>query len=508
MNRMDLSPTPLELERDLERVLDMKAAVQRHFILEENRLDVLAKVIGYKVYEFHALLVHLLKRARAEGKYWRLWLAPRGAGKSTIVTVSDCVHQILRDKDIRILIGSRTSEQAEGILGAIKGGLKTQRFCELFGDLQGEQWDKSKITVSTREREFMEPTIMALGAGGAVASKHFDMIKADDLVDEENARTEGERKKIWTFVYKTMVPTLLMVRSNGEPGEFDAVGTRYDPLDIYNYFKSNDSNFDGSTFEIPALVNPETGEPDVSGVSICEELLPAAALKQRRTTTPSVHFDSQMQQSTSLMVEGDIFKAKYFQHYEASPKELVKAAGLMVWAAQDLAIAELKEHDEYADYVVGIDIKDKSGLKIYLLDCFHGRVPYAEQMSRVEYIFDTWDPIRLGIETNAFQKARLGSVYREFGSTIGDRCVPMMTLKSKVTRAWKLNSHYENGRIFHRAHAEEDLERQLLTFPNGPNDDLFDALDLAVTLGTILGAKKRRKEKVGIFGAKRPSRAF
>lgn len=505
---MDLSPTALDLTKDLERVLDMKAAVQRNLILEEGRLDVLAGVIGYDVLDFHALLIHLLKRARAGGKFWRLWLAPRGSGKSTIVTVSDCIHQILQDKNVRILIGSRTSEQAEGILNAIKGGLKTQRFCELFGDLQGEQWDKSKITVNTREKEFMEPTVMALGAGGAVASKHFDMIKADDLVDEENARTEGERKKIWTFVYKTMIPTLLMRRSNGEPGEFDAVGTRYDPLDIYNYFEQTDSNFKGSTFKIPALVNPETGEPDVSGVSICEKYLPAAALKQRRTTTPSVHFDSQMQQSTSLMIEGDIFKPKNFRHYEEVPQDLVKAHGLMVWAAQDLAIAEMKEHDEYADYVIGIDIKGKQGIRIYLLDNFHGRIPYSQQMARVEYIFDTWDPVRLGIEANAFQKARLGSVYRELGDVIGDRCVPMMTLKSKVTRAWKLNAHYENGRIFHRAHAEEDLERQLLTFPNGPNDDMFDALDLAVTLGTVLGAKKKRKERVGVFGAKRPSRSL
>ena len=40
-----------------------------------------------------------------------------------------------------------------------------------------------------------EATVSALGASGAVVSKHFDIIIGDDLVGFENARTEAQRKE-------------------------------------------------------------------------------------------------------------------------------------------------------------------------------------------------------------------------------------------------------------------------------------------------------------------------
>jgi len=494
------APSAQELQLELDRLYNAKAALQRKLILEDRRLDVLARVIGYQILPFHWLLI---QAKRALPGPWRMYLAPRGFGKSTILTVTDSVLLPLVQPNVRILIGSRTRDQAKDILTEVQGAFEVERFLELFGDLKGSKWGTGEATIKTRTRSFKEPTWMATGADGAVTSKHFDHVKADDLIDEKNSRAEGERERLVTFFYKTLVPALMMVRDDNTPGELDLVGTRYNPEDLFHHCEENDPKFKGNICEVPALVNPETGEIDPEGVSVCEEMAPTEDLRALRVSMGSANFDSQYQQSTKRM-KGSIFRDEMFQHYDEAPKALVKAKELKVWAGCDLAIGESEQGDEYADAVIGID--DRRGydaLDIYLLAIFHMHIPYDQQIARAKFIFDEWDPIRFGIESNAFQKSRLYAVYMALGERIGDRCVPVPTMKDKVTRAWKLSARYENGRIWHPRRGAQKLEDQLLAFPRGKFDDAFDALDLAVALGTVFGARRKRKNKVGLFGARR-----
>lgn len=503
-----------ELSAELDNIRNMKAELQRKLVLEERRLDVLARILGYEVYPFHRILIDSRRRMRGP---WRLYLAPRGLGKSTILTVVDGVAQALWEPNIRILIASRVKDQSADMLSEIQGCFELDDFVDLFGDLRGDKWGTGAATLSTRTKKYKEPTYMAAGADGPVTSKHFDLIKADDLVDEKNARTDGERRRIHVFFYKTLVPTLLLRRPDGTPGEIDLIGTRYHPGDLYALAGgdgrpgSGDPKFEGNVCEVPALVDPETGQGSPEGVSICPEMAPTEDLKSMRLSMGSAHFDSQMQQNTARM-KGDIFKDDFWRHYDEDPHDLAERLELKVWAAQDLAVAEDEQQCEYADAVVGIDDRDPTALGIYLLDRFHKRIPYSQQILRIGYVFKEWDPIRLGIEANALQKHRVNAAYRdvellewlrELGIDIGGRVVPIITHKDKVTRAWKLAARYEAGRVFHRRGVHADVEDHLAAFPNGSLDDMFDAIDLAVTLGCVMRAKKRRKRKLGVFGVRR-----
>lgn len=487
------------LQRELDHVLDAKAELQRKLIVEEGRLDVLALVLGYKVLPFHLLLIKAKRLLRGP---WRLYLAPRGLGKSTILTVVDSVMIPLQFPDVRILIASRVKDMAKDLLSEIQGCFENERFVDLFGDLRGDKWGTGEATVKTRVKKWKEPTWLAAGADGPVTSKHFDHIKADDLVDEKNARTEGERARIHTFMYKTLVPTLMHVRDDGSPGEIDMIGTRYHPDDLYARAEEVDPKFQGNVCEVPALLNPETGERDPGGVSVCPEMAPTADLKAMRISMGSAHFDSQMQQNTDRM-RGDIFKDEFFRYYEGDPHALVRAKDLKVWAAQDLAIAEDEQHCEYADAVIGVDDADPDSLVVYLLDRFHRRVPYVQQIARVTYLYEEWEPIRIGIEANALQKHRIDAVYAQLGAEIGQLCKPIFTHKDKVTRAWKLSARYERGGVYHRKQVHQDVEDQLVSFPNGRLDDMFDALDFAVTLGCVTRARRRRQKPLGVLGGRR-----
>lgn len=495
---MSSIPTAEELQGDLGRILQMKAEAQRKLVLEDRRLDVLARILGYDVLPFHWILIQAKRRLPGP---WRMFLAPRGSGKSTILTIVDSVLLPLVEPNIRVLIGSRVKDQSKDILGEIQGCFEVERFLELFGDMKGEKWGTGEATIKTRTRKFKEPTWLAAGADGPVTSKHFDVIKADDLVDEKNARTEGERERIHTFFYKTLVPTLMLVRADGTRGEI-IMGTRYHPEDVYTRLE-DDAKVRGNVCEVPALVNEETGERDANGVSVVPEILPTDDLKDLRISMGSAHFDSQYQQSTKRM-KGDIFKNDMFRYTEEKPFDLIRSLELKVWAACDLAVTEeqIKKNDDYSDAVIGVDDRDPATLYVYVLEMFAGKIPYTQQIARSAYIFEKWDPIRFGIEANAFQKSRLFAVYRELGGDIGDRCVPVVTLVDKVTRAWKLSARYEAGRIYHRKNdlMTERLEEQLVGFPKVKRDDMFDSLDIAVQLGCVLRARKKRKKKVGLFG--------
>jgi predicted phage terminase large subunit-like protein len=487
-----------DAQREIQHCLALRAAAQKKLVLEERRLDVLATILGYRVHPFHALLIRAKRELPGP---WRMFLAPRGAGKSTILTVVDCVLLALTDPDVRILIASRVKDQAKDLLTEVQGCFERERFVELFGDLRGDKWGTGEATIRTRTRKWKEPTWLAAGADGPVTSKHFDHIKVDDLVDEKNSRTDGEREKIHVFFYKTLVPCLVHVRDDGRPGEIDVVGTRYHPDDEYGRLMSVDPKFKGNVCEVPALVDPVTGERNPLGVSVVPEILPTDDLKALRVSMGPAHFDSQFQQTTARL-RGDIFNCDVFQYFDDDPADLVEKKQLKVWAACDLAIGEHEKSDEYADAVVGVDDRNPSSLDVYLLEIFHGRVPYTVQIARAREIFERWDPIRFGIEANAFQKSRLFSVYRELGEEIGDRCVPVTTLTDKVTRAWKLSARYEAGRIWHRRNdrGTDDYEEQLVGFPRGKHDDMFDAVDLAVALGCVVRARKKRERHVGVFG--------
>lgn len=490
--------TAERLQRELDDVMRMRNAAVKRLILEERRLDVLAVLLGYKVYPFHAMLIEAY---RAIPGPWRLVLAPRGCGKSTILTVVDCVLRPLLDPDVRICLVSSVVVQSKDMLEEVEGCFENERFVDVFGDLRGDNWAREQATVRTRRKRWKEPTFLVSGQDGPVTSKHFDVLKCDDLVTEKNSRSQTEREKTTTFLYKTAVPTLLRVRADGSAGELDVIGTLYDPEDTYHRLMEDDPAFEGNVVQVPALVNPFTGAPDVAnGVSVVPEILPSDDLRALRVSMGSAHFDSQFQQSTARM-KGAIFKDEMFLHFDDDPEDLVRRLELKVWAACDLAIGEREESDEYADVVVGVDDRT-SDLVAYVLEVFHGRIPYTVQIARASYIFERWSPIRFGIEANAFQKSRLGSVYRELGSEIGDRCVPVVTLTDKVTRAWKLSARYEAGRVLHRKAdlATDALEEQLTGFPRKKHDDMFDALDLAVALGCVLRARRKRSRKVGIFG--------
>ena len=105
-----------ELKEYLDRYRKVSDEWLRRQILENDRIDILCtEFLGLEIKPLHEELL------RFQFKYNEtLQLVYRGAGKSTVCTVAKCIHLLLKNPNLRILIASRTQTKAESFLREIK----------------------------------------------------------------------------------------------------------------------------------------------------------------------------------------------------------------------------------------------------------------------------------------------------------------------------------------------------------------------------------------------------
>ena len=445
------------LVEDLYATEEARKEWLRKAILEYNRVDLLCtEILGLQLKPFHkALQIHCLRNKQS------LQLAFRGGGKSTTLTVALTIFTILKNRDVRILITSKTHQFAKNILKEIKGHLEgNETLIEIFGDLIGPTWGSSEIIVKGRSKVFKEPTITTIGAEGQVIGMHYDMIWCDDLIDEKNARTKYMREQVKVFFYKTLLPTL-------EPGgELHVVGTRYHYADLYGHLMENEMEH---TTQIVPVLNEKGQTPWP------EKFSPEEAMR-RRKAMGLVIFNTQMQCDADGM-KGEIFQIDYMP--EVSRKTI--PADAKVFLGVDLSTGE------GADYfaIVAVAI---SGAHVWVLDHYQGMLRYSAQAKKIADWWDRFSPVKCGIETNAYQAVIAQTLEENSPHVLVKK---IHTSKDKVSRAIKLSARHEEGNVFY-VFGNQPLISHLVLFPKADNDDMFDALDHAIFTG--LG-KRRRKRK-------------
>ncbi|NQU08509.1 MAG: hypothetical protein HQ583_08105, partial [Candidatus Abyssubacteria bacterium] len=342
----------------------------------------MARLLGCEVAPVHE------RMAGAAGPDRSLVLAPRGFGKSTLLSVVRCIFEIVRSPDVRILLASSTQAQAEAFVREVRGHMERNSiFRILFGDLVGPKWTDRQLIVGKRRRIAKEPTIFATGVGGALVSRHFDVVICDDVVDEENSRTESRRQKLRTWFFKVLLPCL-------EPdGRLSVLGTRYHYRDLYGHMI--ESGFMPSATVIRAI--------DAEGKSPWPEKFSVKRLEQIRREAGTVIFNAQYQNDTETM-KGAVFKDKWLQFYDAAPQSL------RIFQGVDLAIATHAGADFFSIVTVGVD----EWRNIYVLDCYKARLSFLQQTAAILERFERFDPIKVAIESNAYQAAQVERV-RELG---------------------------------------------------------------------------------------------
>ena len=181
---------------------------------------------------------------------------PPGSGKSTLFTCDIVTWLIVRDRSIRIQIGSRTERQARMYVNRVKRALEREAplradaeslakglafdaeacLVDDYGafkpDGRSDLWAQNALVVRQQDQTMIddkEPTLSAWGQDSGFLGGRFDFIVWDDLVDQRNTRTEESREKLVEW-FTTEAETRL------EPGgAFILQGQRIHRNDLYRY---------------------------------------------------------------------------------------------------------------------------------------------------------------------------------------------------------------------------------------------------------------------------------
>jgi phage terminase large subunit-like protein len=491
----------------LRQLVDRQKETVRRIIVRGGRVDLLAELLGYVVHPVAhlSILRHQMTHRRS------LTLAPRGGGKTLMGTVTKAIHLLVRNPRTKGLIVSKTEGNAEGMLRTVRSHIESgERFRWVFGDLVGKRpWNDSEILLKDLPED-VTSTITAVGIGGALPSKHFDWILADDLIELDSARSETERRKTLDWFMTVAMPTLNPPSSTDpDVGQLHVLGTRYHPDDIYSTFKNG--MMKGATLEIAALARGNDPALPDEERSFWEERFSTKHLIEMRdpiTGIGLVAFNSQMQQNTEAM------KGKIFQYDDCNvceEEKLPDPKKCILYVGTDLAIRQRKKDDRFALVAILVD-EQKPDPHIWVVGYYSGQLRILEQKEKIvafalamrkKFLQPEHTKTRIGIESNGYQEGQIQLTEKEIRDNgLPLEVIPINTTRDKEVRAQRLAPIFQRGRV-HFVKGLDLLVDEIVQMPDGAHDDGFDALDAAMTLGVRGTRRKVRTRKLGVIGVSR-----
>jgi predicted phage terminase large subunit-like protein len=479
----------------------------KDLIINHQRIDLLVtEVLKFELKPFH---LQMLQFQIIHPN--NLQLVFRGAGKSTMCTVAKAIWYMCAWPDVRIVIASKTIGQSQARLKEIKSILENNELLiEIFGEFYNKKiWNAREIEIAQRKSHDATPTIKCIGADGSSAGFHFDVEFSDDLIDKKNSWSDKTRDEVDEWYNSTFTPML-------DPPDpkypfrhhRHRVGTRYHYLDQYGrWIKRNEELIKAG--EEPLMdVNIVPALHPVSGKSPWPERFSVKHLLKIKRAIGTIAFSAQYLNSTDAM-KGEIFDIDDCQavSWEDVVKPLYESGKMSTFMGVDLAISEKEEADDFAIVIIGKIVLDNK-YRFYILDSYNGKLKFTQQTNKIVQMAKKWDCQGIGIDSVAYQKAqyqKLSEDYPELRKRL--RAIIPKSNDDKVSRAWRITPIFEDKQVYFPEKEIKigdervmetpswKLREQLLLFPSGDHDDLFDAMEYAFQMAT-----KRIKRQEEYFG--------
>ena len=458
--------------------VDAEQAEKIKGLLKDSLFFVCTHFLGYKDWDkVHDDVERFLRKPARK----KALMLPRGHLKTSFVTIGYTVQQIIRNPNIRILIGNGVWDIARSFLSEIKAQLEQSQLKYLFGDFQSARWNADEIIVKQRTKPLKEPTVMTTGVEAETTGGHYDIIILDDLIGLQNSQTPEQRAKVKRF-RRSMINLL-------EPGGLlIEIGTRWHLDDTFSEIFEKEMKYYNvmvkKVFETDSagknrLIFPKHFAKKFDDVrkdwTVVDDPYCMDYVDHLKASMPLDEFSAQYL-NQPFSAESQLFKPEMFKYWSERPK------GLFIGMAVDLAISEARTADETAIVVAGMD----SDWKLYVLDYLKGQWRPSQVISNIFDMRNRWKPNVVGMETNGFQKTLKLACEEEMRKK--REYFPIEEIKtgperSKAERIKTLEPFYRNGNVFHASWMKgKDLEEQLQTFPKGKRDDIIDSLSMTLPL--------------------------
>ena len=391
-----------------------------------------------------------------------VFMPPRH-GKSELISKYFPAYYLAKHPDHRVLLASYEADFAA------TWGYKARKILEEHGPSF-----KNNLSIDNNSRARNRWDIkdhhggmMTAGIGGPITGKGADLLIIDDPVkNSEEANSEIYREKAYDW-YKSTAYTRLE-----SDGIIILIMTRWHESDLAGMILGN-SKEDWTILKLPAFAE----DNDPLGRKPGDALWPARFSHERlleiEAELGSYWFNAMYQQRPQPP-GGSMLKLPWLNHYLQS--EIPDLEELSIFQGWDLAIST----NETADYTVCTTIGVSDDGKIYVLDWYRSRIDFPTQIKCVEKLALKWDPLQIGIESNAYQNALPQYL-------IENTMLPIKKVnrtKDKITRIVSGFVQFENGKVLlPEKHPKlKNFKNEYTYFPHGKHDDMLDSMELVLQL--------------------------
>lgn len=445
----------------------------------------------------------------------RVTAAPRGHAKSTILTFRGTLHAVLYGYKHYPIILSDSSDQAEGFLENIRMELEENGLLiEDFGVLVGKVWRSNVIVTKSNIK------VEAIGSGKKIRGRKHrnwrpDLLVLDDIENDENVRTQEQRKKLANWFNKAVLKAgddytdviyigtmlhydSLLANTLKNPGwravKYQAVLSFSRADDLWKHWEELYTDLSDDKHEETARDFYLSHETEMlAGTEVLwKEKLSYYDLMVMRLTEGEASFNSE-EQNEPINPEDCIFNPEWFEYYNEA-EITFNAKDYAFFGFVDPSLGKTK-HSDYSAIITLA--KQKASGYLYVMDAD------IERRHPDRIISDI-------LEKERWLRRDFGKGYRKFGaetvqfqwflkeelakaSARADLYLPIEEVPQtadKTMRVQTLQPDVKNHYIkFNRRH--KLLLEQMMQFPMGAHDDGPDALH-----GAVMIAKKTKRFRI------------
>jgi predicted phage terminase large subunit-like protein len=420
-------------------------------------------------------------------------MAFRGSAKTTIMTTSYPIWAVVgRQQKKFVVIASQTMNQARVHLTNVKRELESNEL--LANDLgpfveQREEWGSTSLFIPKYNARIAAISTEQSVRGIRHGATRPDLIIADDVEDIQSVKTKDGRNK--TFDWYT--------------GEIIPAGDTYTKRIVVGNLLHEDSllmrlkdlielnEIDGMFTEWPIVKNGSItwpGKyPDMHAVKKAERAVASRVAWEREYMLNLVADDEQ------------IISRKDIHYYDKVPKRL-RGELRRIIIGVDLAISESDKADFTA--IIAIDVRGTGDEQRMYINphIVNKRMSFHTTVNQLREMSDRYNYPKFYIEQVAYQAAVVQELQIDGFDVQG--VVPQSDKRSRLNM---IADKIQRGSILFPVRGAEGLVAQLVGFGIEKNDDIVDALTLAVL---AYGREQRHSGTATfvpahkVFGAKSP----
>ena len=421
--------------------------------------------------EFHGPLCDFLQSDVSKDK---LVVLARGHLKTTIVTKLYRIWRTTKDPSLRTLVAMNTATNAFAKNAETKDFVENNKlyrllFPEVIPDFTGRKsrWSNESAALR-RPVNFAEGTFDAIGVGGNVVSRHYDLIIEDDTIAPQKDEVRGEelmpsRDDIEKAIgwHKLTLPLLVDVRKS----ERICVGTRWAPFDLINHIKKYETS--GSARVYTCYDKPARLE---DGSAAYKRLGDGGLEVFEHSLGP--YMFSALYLNMPLDPSQMVFNPQWIKYFDEVPTEGMTRVSI------DPADPPTGSSTQCYSAIIAA-LNNRAGL--YVLETQRKRVDDDSLITEAFLMVDRWNASVLRIEADRYAHLVL-AFERKNRERMGEgrRAVIVEPVKTKGSNKQdricsRLQPLAANGFLWLRKGMNE-LEDEMCQFPAGKFFDLLDAL--------------------------------